>query len=240
MTIGPRGVMTCDQWAAHVQHIASDLAQHAGTATPVVRIRRIDSFHTRRSSQPQNWVVYAPRERMSDARLRGSLAHELQHVRYDDVVRVTGRTRRALLVAFVITVLWAATCVAMFPFRVIKLHPLVGVVTVLVVTLAFCLCVPRLVAFAFRRADGLTQPVVELRNDLAAADLVGIADATASLRVYLAREQRHRLLARIPDRWFSALQTHPDTQLRITAVEEREAGEDPLAAAQRYLVAGSS
>ena len=223
--------MSNEQWCAHVQAITADLAQRAGTVAPIVRLRPVKSMAVRRTRQAHGWAVLVPREQVSDAQLRGSLAHELQHVKFQDVGRLNSRTGSALIGLCLIALLWGGTLLAIAA-RAFPLSPVGSLVTILLATALMMTAMVVTLRMLVRRDDGLTQPVVELRNDLAAADLVGIADATASLRVYRAAELRHPWWAHLNIGW---LRTHPQTQSRINAIEARDRDVSPLTAAQQWL-----
>lgn len=225
--------MSNEQWCAHVQVIAADLAEQAGTVIPVIRLRRDKGMAVRRTRQAPGWTVLVPYKQVDDSRLRGSLAHELQHVRFEDGFRLTSRSGLVLVGLVLLALLWVAAIVAVLT-RAFPLSPVGVVATILSTTVLILTAIVVTALMLVRRDDGLTQPVVELRSDLAAADLVGATDATASLRDFLAAEQRHHW-------WWQGelnitrLRTHPDTQLRIDAIEARDPSVNPLAAAQQWL-----
>ncbi len=231
MSNGHSTTMNNDQWRAHVQAITADLAQRAGTVAPVVRLRPVKSLAVRRTRQAPGWAVLVPREQVSDAQLRGSLAHELQHVKFEDVGRLNSRAGVALIGLCLIALLWGATLLTVAA-RAFPLSPVSVLVTILSATALMMTTMVATLKMLVRRDDGLTQPVVELRNDLAAADLVGIADATASLRAYRTAELRHPWRTRLN---IESLRTHPQTQTRIDAIEARDSGVSPLTAAQQRL-----
>lgn len=223
--------MSNEQWRAHVQAITADLAQRAGTVTPVVRLRRDKGMAVRRTRATPGWAVLVPREQISDSRLRGSLAHELQHVRFEDGGRLSSRAGRALIGLCLTWLLWVGTLVTVTS-RTLPLGIVGVIVATLTVTAVLVVAIVVTLRTLVRRDDGLTQPVVELRNDLAAADLVGTVDATASLRAYRAAELRHPWRTHLN---IESLRTHPQTQTRIDAIEARDPDVSPLSAAQQWL-----
>lgn len=231
MTNDRATVMSNDQWSAHVQAITADLARQAGTVTPVVRLRPVKSMAVRRTRATPGWAVLVPREQVSDSRLRGSLAHELQHVKFQDVGGLNSRAGAALTGLGLVALLWGGTLLTVAG-GLIKVGPVGVLATILTMTALMIVAIIATLTTLVKRDDGLTQPVVELRNDLAAADLVGIDDATASLRAYRAAEQNRRWRVQLNTGW---LRTHPDTQIRIDAIEARDPRVNPLLAAQQCL-----
>lgn len=184
------------------------------------------------------WAVEVSDELLRQATdvQRGVLAHELQHVRFDDVWRPsTGQARRYYtavgLSAASALGLWLATLL-FFADGSAWLGAIGAACTVLAVVVFLRLC-------SRRRADSDDQQVVELRNDLAAAALVGRSTATAGLAWVQSRSSWADCLPRIPilGLLMDPFDTHPTAQDRIRAVAEcRLDHGDPHAEALDFLL----
>lgn len=150
---------------------------------------------------------------------RGVLAHELQHARFDDVWRPSTREARTYYTAVGLIAVTALGVWVVTLLLASSGHPwsaTVGAaITALVIWLFLRLC-------SRRRADNDEQQVVELRNDLAAASLVGRSTAVAGLAWVQSRSGWADRLPRIPILWrlMDPFDTHPAAKDRIRAVKE--------------------
>lgn len=166
---------------------------------------------------------------------RAVLAHELQHVRFNDVWRPTPTQWRSYLARVLVTAFLAMASGIATLFLMHAGHPWLALAsatgTALTLWAFLRLCTRQ-------HQDNDEQQVIELRNDLAAAALVGRSTMTSGLRWIHDRSKWADSFYSIPilGRVVDIFDTHPAAQDRIRAVTACRLDQDLLQQARTFLL----
>lgn len=208
--------------------VVQSVAASTGISVPTVETTLWGGPHVGRTragrytlSFPRRLALHA-----SPLELRGYVGHELQHIAQGDTD--PGTLPRTLAAA---ALMFGPPAVFVFlPARALG-PDRVWLVGLLQLCLAAAVIPFLRLAFGLlhRRSDGLSQPVVELRDDLAVGRVVGMAAVIAALvRTQRKEQQWIRAKCAAAGSWLvPTAVTHPLTRVRVEVVTADTEVEDP-------------